>query len=74
MNHLTSSLSLVTLVALVLGPWSSIGLVTELFPMEEGILLPLDYCNTTGVIDLDHSVSIGGQEYIAMEVSASILS
>lgn len=67
MNHLTSPL--VSFILLVVGPWSSTGLAPELFPVVEGILLPLDYYNTTEVIDLDKSVSIGGQEYISMEVS-----
>ena len=30
--------------------------------MEEGILLPLDYVNTTGMVDLDHPVNIGGED------------
>ena len=67
MNCLTTSFILAWV--LVLGAWSSTVLATELFPVEEGILLPLEYVNTSGMIDLDNPVSIGGQEYIVMEVS-----
>jgi hypothetical protein len=41
--------------------------------MEGGALLPLDYMNTTGVIDLDQAISIGGLKYIAMEVSVLLI-
>ena len=71
MNCLTTSFIL--LLVLVLGPWSSTALATELFPTEEGVLLPLEYANTSGVIDLDNPVSIDGQEYIAMEVSVQCI-
>ena len=64
-----SSVQLVLLLVGLLGPCCSTGLDTELFAMEDGILLPLDYINTTGMIDLDYPVNIGGMEYITMEVS-----
>ena len=70
MNCLTL-LSLLLLV-LVLGPWPSTVVATVLFPMEGSTLLPLDYMNTTGVIDLDNPVIIGGQKFIAMEVSIQV--
>ena len=57
------------LLALVLVPWSSTVAATDLFSMEGGTLLPLEYMNTTGMIDLDQAINIGGQNYIAMEVS-----
>ena len=72
MNCLTYSRAILFVPVLVLGLWLSTGLATELFPVEEAKLLPFDYVNTTGMTDLDHPVSIGGQEYIAMEVSITI--
>ena len=65
MNHLLSSFFLL----LVLGTWPPTVTATELFPIEGSTLLPLDYMNTTGMIDLDYPVSIGGKNYTAMEVS-----
>lgn len=68
MKYLASSFML--LLALVLVPWSSTVVATNLsFPMEGGTLLPLEYMNTTEVIDLDQAINIGGLNYIAMEVS-----
>lgn len=66
-------LSFMVLLVLVLVPLSSMVVATDLFPMEGGTLLPLEYMNTTGMIDLDQAINIGGQNYIAMEVSTCIL-
>lgn len=44
----------------------------KLFPMKEKVFLPLDYINTTGMIDMDYPVNIGGVEYIAIEVSITL--
>lgn len=82
MNRERTALAIFAVVGLLVGPWSSTctsghdhtpGVGTgRLFPATDGILLPSDRLNTSGVIELDFPVNVGGKEYIAMEVATQV--